>query len=163
MLAHKVNYISYFSFPIDVGWDNSVNLSLSIHLISNMLSMGFDAWDESLTSPQNFSKLLGETDRRQASLTLSSSRKAQNNSQSRFSFARQEESRNQVSDVEPSFSNIGQVLKARPLSYDFPESRDFSLNMLGNCNGFSTFNIEESDNFGSSRSHISSNKLSGEL
>ncbi|GFZ13189.1 RNA binding (RRM/RBD/RNP motifs) family protein [Actinidia rufa] len=129
-------------------------------IISNMLSVDFDAWDESLTSPQNFSKLLGETDRRQASLTLSSSRKAQNNSQSRFSFARQEESRNQVSDVEPSFSYIGQVLKDRPLSHDFPESRDFSFNMLGNCNGFSTFNIEESDNFGSSHSHMSSNKLS---
>ncbi|KAL6958545.1 RING-type E3 ubiquitin transferase [Sarracenia purpurea var. burkii] len=128
-------------------------------IISNILSMDFDAWDESLTSPQNLAKFLGETDIQQASLKLSSSRKVPSN-KSRFSFARQEETRNQVSDVEPSFSNIGPLLKDHPLSHDFPVNKDFSFDMLGDCNSFSTFNITESDNFASSHSHISSNKLS---
>ncbi|CAL5389139.1 unnamed protein product [Camellia sinensis] len=132
-------------------------------IISNILSMDFDVWDESLTSPQNLAKLLGETDRQQRSLKLSNSWKAQNSSQSRFSFARQEESKNQVSDVEPSLHNIGQVLKDRPLSHGFPESRDFNFDKFGDSNGFSTFNIEESDNFANSHSYISSNKLSGAL
>ncbi|KAI8573760.1 hypothetical protein RHMOL_Rhmol01G0301200 [Rhododendron molle] len=124
-------------------------------IISNILSMNFDSWEESLTSPQNLAKLLGEDDRHQGSLKLSSCWKVQNSNQSRFSFARLEEGRNQVSDVEPSSSNIGLVLKDRPLSHDFPKH--------GDHNGSSTCNIEESDNFASSHSHISSNKLFGEL
>ena len=80
-------------------------------IISNILSMDFDAWDESLTSPQNFAKLLSETDRQQGSLKLSSSWKVQNNSQSKFSFARQEESKNLESDVEPSLSTIGHFVE----------------------------------------------------
>lgn len=124
-------------------------------IISNILSMDFDSWEESLTSPQNLTKLLGEDDRHQGSLKLSSCWKVQNSNQSRFSFARLEEGRNQVSDVEPSSSNIGLVLKDRPLSHDFPKH--------GDHDGSSTCNIEESDNFASSHSHISSNKLFGEL
>ncbi|KAL6979279.1 RING-type E3 ubiquitin transferase [Sarracenia purpurea var. burkii] len=128
-------------------------------IISNILSMDIDAWDESLTSPKNLAKLLGETDRQEGSTKLSNSRKIPNNSQSRFSFARQEETRNQISDLEPSFSNFGQVLKG-PLGQDYPKNRDFSFDKLGESNGFSAFNIENSDKFASSHSHVSSNKLS---
>ncbi|KAL7201871.1 hypothetical protein ACSBR1_033547 [Camellia fascicularis] len=128
-------------------------------IISNMLSVDFDAWDESLTSPQNLAKLLGETDKWQGSHKLSSSWKGQNSSQSRFSFARQE-STNQLSGVEPSLSNIGKMLKDRPSRLDFAENRDFNFDRHGECNGFSTFNIEESDNFAGSYSHLSSNNLS---
>ncbi|KAK6163277.1 hypothetical protein DH2020_000141 [Rehmannia glutinosa] len=46
------------SAAVDVG-ENSI--------ISDILSMDFDPWDESLTSPQSLSKLLGDTDKRQGS------------------------------------------------------------------------------------------------
>lgn len=133
-------------------------------IISNILSMDFDSWEESsLTSPQNLAKLLGEHDRNQGSLKLSSSRKVQNSNQSRFSFARQEEGRSQVSDVEPSSINMGLVPKDRPLTNGFPENREFNFAKHGDHNGSSTFDIEESDNFASGHSHIASNKLLGEL
>ncbi|PSR86637.1 General negative regulator of transcription C16C9.04c like [Actinidia chinensis var. chinensis] len=129
-------------------------------IISNILSMDFDAWDDSLTSPQSLAKLLGETDRREGSLKLSSSWKVQNSSQSRFSFARQEDPKNQVSDHEPSLSNIGKVLEDYPLSLEFAEKRDCNFDKLGDYNGSSTFTIEESNYFAGSYSHLHSNKLS---
>ncbi|PSR90001.1 CCR4-NOT transcription complex subunit like, partial [Actinidia chinensis var. chinensis] len=132
-------------------------------IISNILSMDFDAWDDSLTSPQSLAKLLGETestDRQEGSLKLSSSWKVQNSSQSRFSFARQEDSKNQVSDIEPSLSNIEKVCKDCPLSLEFAENRDCNFDKLGDYNGSSTFTIEESNCFAGSYSHLSSNKLS---
>ncbi|GFZ20540.1 RNA binding (RRM/RBD/RNP motifs) family protein [Actinidia rufa] len=130
-------------------------------IISNILSMDFDAWDDSLTSPQSLAKLLGETDRQEGSLKLSSSWKVQNSSQSRFSFARQEDPKNQVSDHEPSLSDIGKVLKDCPLSLEFAENRDCNFDKLGDCNGSSTFTIEASNYFAGSYSHLHSNKLSG--
>ncbi|GFZ17947.1 RNA binding (RRM/RBD/RNP motifs) family protein [Actinidia rufa] len=106
-------------------------------IISNILSMDFDAWDDSLTSPQSLAKF-----------------------QSRFSFARQEDSKNQVSDIEPSLSNIEKVCKDCPLSLEFAENRDCNFDKLGDYNGSSTFTIEESNCFAGSYSHLSSNKLS---
>ncbi|KAG5515422.1 hypothetical protein RHGRI_036465 [Rhododendron griersonianum] len=132
-------------------------------IISNMLSMDFDAWDESLTSPQNLVKLLGDNNRREASIKLSSSWKVQNSSQSRFSFARQEESKNGVSDIGPSLNNNGRVPKDRVLGLELPEKSKFNTDKLGDFNGFSTFNNEEPDKFAGSYSYFSSNKLSGEL
>ncbi|CAK9177966.1 unnamed protein product [Ilex paraguariensis] len=130
-------------------------------IISNILSMDFDSWDDSLTSPQNLARLLGETDKQQGSLRVSSSWKVQSSNQSRFSFAREEDSTNQ--NVESSLSYIGQPLKNRAFSHDFVDNRDFHLDKLGNCNGFSSVNCEEFDNFASSQSHLSSGKPSGEL
>ncbi|KAI8523947.1 hypothetical protein RHMOL_Rhmol13G0111200 [Rhododendron molle] len=130
-------------------------------IISNMLSMDFDAWDESLTSPQNLVKLLGDNNRREASIKLSSSWKVQNSSQSRFSFARQEESKNGVSDIGPSLNNNGRVPKDRVLGLELPEKSKFNTDKLGDFNGFSTFNNEEPDKFAGSYSYFSSNKLSG--
>ncbi|CAK9170193.1 unnamed protein product [Ilex paraguariensis] len=172
-------------------------------IISNILSMDFDSWDDSLTSPQNLARLLGETDKQQGSLRVSSSWKVQSSNQSRFSFAREEDSINQhvesslsyigqplknrtlrVSsswkvqssnqsrfsfareedstnqNVESSLSYIGQPLKNRAFSHDFVDNRDFHLDKLGNCNGFSSVNCEEFDNFASSQSHLSSGKPS---
>ncbi|XAR60498.1 hypothetical protein NMG60_11033906 [Bertholletia excelsa] len=124
-------------------------------IISNILSMGPDTWDESLTSPPNLVRLLGKTDRQQGSLKFSSSWKAPTSSQSRFSFARQEES-NQVFDIEASFNNVGPVVKDSPL-----DNRYFHFNKLGDYNGFSfsTSNTEKSDIFTSSHSQ-SSNQIS---
>ncbi|KAK4849840.1 hypothetical protein QYF36_001304 [Acer negundo] len=128
-------------------------------IISNILSMDFDTWDESLALPQNLVKLLGENDREPSSMKMSSSRKVQNNNQSRFSFARQEDPRNQAFDVnERSYSVFGQVPKNHSFSHDFAENRD-PLEKLGNRNGFYPCSFEESDNF-SSNPVFSSNKHS---
>ncbi|XP_059660656.1 uncharacterized protein LOC132307019 isoform X2 [Cornus florida] len=128
-------------------------------IISNILSLDCDAWDESLTSPQNLARLLGEAEKPQGSVKVSSSWKVQNSNQSRFSFARQEESKQ--SDVEPSISNyIGQVPQNRTFGRDFVENKDSYFDMFGNCNGFSSPSVEESDNFAGSLSHLSSNKPS---
>ncbi|KAL5765903.1 hypothetical protein ACOSP7_016520 [Xanthoceras sorbifolium] len=124
-------------------------------IISNILSMDFDTWDESLALPQNLVKLLGENDREPSSMKMSSSRKVQNNHQSRFSFARQEESRNQAFDVERSFSVFGQLPKNHTVCQDFAENRD-PLEKLGNRNGFYPGSFEESDNFSCNPSVFSS-------
>ena len=141
------------SATMDVG-ENSI--------ISNILSLDFDAWDNSMTSPQTLAHLFGETDKQHSSLQKSGSWKVQNSNQSRFSFARQEESKNQVFDMEPSFSNIGQVPRNYSFSQDFVESRDRFLDKPGNSSLFSSNIFGESDNFTPGHSVIPSNKISGE-
>ncbi|KAA8549514.1 hypothetical protein F0562_001198 [Nyssa sinensis] len=143
----------------NVNHDNAVDMGES-SIISNILSMDFDAWDDSLTSPQNLARLFGETDKQHGSLKASSTWKGQTSNQSRFSFARQGESKNQILYVEPCSSNIGQVPKNHSFSHNFIKNRDSYFDKLGNCNGFSSLNVEESDNFASSHSHLFSNKLS---
>ncbi|XP_075634668.1 uncharacterized protein LOC142607129 isoform X2 [Castanea sativa] len=129
-------------------------------IISNILSLDFE-WNESLASPQRLVKLLGERDKESGSLKMSSSWKGQNNNnQSRFSFARHEESRNQVFDVQPSFNAIEQFPKSRSYSQDFAE-RDLYMDKIGIGNGFPSRNFEESEFFTSSHPVISSSKLSG--
>ncbi|GLT43258.1 hypothetical protein SLA2020_172220 [Shorea laevis] len=128
-------------------------------IISNMLSLDFDTWDEPLTSPQNLAKWLGDTDK-PTSLKSSSTWKVQNNSQSRFSFARQEDSKYQSFDVEPSFSVSGQMAKSHSFSQEFSENRDLYLDKLGVRHGLSSNNFEESNSFTGSPSVFSSNKLS---
>ncbi|XP_060175178.1 uncharacterized protein LOC132605924 isoform X3 [Lycium barbarum] len=125
-------------------------------IISNILSLDFDPWNESLTSPQNLAKLLGETDDQQGSLRVSSSRKLTSN-QSRFSFAREEPTN---PDFQPSLSYIEQSFNHYPHGHDFPNSRNYQLDNIGTRNGFSVANNEETVGFGSSFSHLSSNKLS---
>lgn len=130
-------------------------------IISNILSLDFDAWDEPITSPQNLAQLFGETDRHHSSLKTSGSWKVQNSNQSRFSFARQEESKHQVFDIEPSYNNIGRVPRNFSFNQDFVESRDPFLDKLGNGSLFSSNIFGESDNFAPGHSFISSNKVSG--
>ncbi|GMI94292.1 hypothetical protein like AT3G45630 [Hibiscus trionum] len=138
---------------------NATNDTGENNIISNILSLDFDTWDESLTSPQNLAKLLGDSEKQQPNpLKLSSSCKALNNSQSRFSFARHEDSTYRPTDVESSFSVFGQMPQNLP-SQDFVDSRESYLSKFGVSNGLSSCNSEESDIFSSSPS-ILSNKLS---
>ncbi|PON53223.1 Splicing factor-like protein [Trema orientale] len=129
-------------------------------IISNILSLDFDTWDESLASPQNFAKLLGDDDKQSGSHRLSSSWKAQTNNQSRFSFARQEDSVHQAFDVRPSHNIIGQLSNNHPSSHNFAENRDLYFDKLGLGNGFSSSSFEESENHASNHSAFPSNKLS---
>ncbi|XP_059315143.1 uncharacterized protein LOC132065668 isoform X1 [Lycium ferocissimum] len=130
------------------------------NIISNILSMDFDPWNESVAS-QNLVKLLGETDNQQGSLRVSNSRKLQSNNQSRFSFAREGEPMNPPADSRPSLSYIERSYSHRPLDQDFPNSRSYQLDGFGSHNGFSLFNNQESNGFAHNYSQLSSNKLSG--
>ncbi|XP_055832732.1 uncharacterized protein LOC129901544 isoform X3 [Solanum dulcamara] len=128
-------------------------------IISNILSLDFDPWNESLTSPQNLAKLLGETDDQQGSVRVSNSRKLTSN-QSRFSFAREEPTTNASADYQPSLNYIEQNFNHYHHGHDFPNRRNYQLDNIGTRNGFSMANNEETVGFGNSFSHLSSNKLS---
>jgi CCR4-NOT transcription complex subunit 4 len=131
-------------------------------IISNILSMEFDTWDESMLSPHNLAKLLSDsTENQNGSLKKSNSWNVQTN-QSRFSFARQEEPKIQTFDVNPSHGANQQYVKSRSLIQDFMDTTDMSLDKIGFANGFPANNIEESENIGSGQFFASSNKLSGE-
>ncbi|XP_020574431.1 uncharacterized protein LOC110020616 isoform X2 [Phalaenopsis equestris] len=64
-------------------------------IISNMLSLDFDPWDDSVHSSDNLAKFLSGMGKKVGSSALSW--KLQNNNQSRFSFARQENLANDFS------------------------------------------------------------------
>ncbi|KAH0777814.1 hypothetical protein KY290_009225 [Solanum tuberosum] len=129
------------------------------NIISNILSMDFDPWNESLAS-QNLVKLLGETNNQQGS-RVSNSRIVQSSNQSRFSFAREEDPMNASADSRPSLSYIDRSYSHRPLDQEFQNSRSYQLDDFGTRNGFSLFNNQESNGFANSYSHLSSNKQSG--
>ncbi|KAM2288579.1 uncharacterized protein LOC126615742 isoform X1 [Malus sylvestris] len=129
-------------------------------IISNILSMDSLTWDDSLTSPQHFSKFLGETDRQSGALKMSSPWKVQNNNQSRFSFARQEDAKNQAFDVQSSLNVGGQFSNNQSFHQGFSDNRDLFLDNLGIGNGFPSSTFEESENHASNHLAFSSNKLS---
>lgn len=132
-------------------------------IISNILSLDFDSWDESVTSPQNLAKLLGETDRRQGSFGAPGSWKTQNSSQSRFSFAREEEVMNHMSSSEQSINYHEQALKQRLFGHNFSGSNGLHLDKFVGTNGFPVSNVTEQDYYANNFSHFSSNKFSGKL
>ncbi|KAJ0261379.1 RNA binding [Hirschfeldia incana] len=102
-------------------------------IISNILSLDFDPWDETLTSPHNLAELLGKVNQRSSPLKPSNLLKQQN-SQSRFSFA--QESSSQAFDRD-NHSIYGQFSRDQ----HFPESvvsRDIYRDNLGNLNGFAS-------------------------
>ncbi|KAL9284066.1 putative transcription factor C2H2 family [Arabidopsis thaliana] len=116
-------------------------------ILSNILSLDFDPWDESLTSPHNLAELLGEVDQRSSTLKPSNFLK-QHNNQSRFSFARYEESSNQAYDSE-NYSIYGQLSRDKPIQ-ESAMSRDIYRNNLGSVNGFASNFAGGLDNFAAS-------------
>ncbi|XP_018457202.2 uncharacterized protein LOC108828128 isoform X2 [Raphanus sativus] len=101
--------------------------------IPNILGLDFDPWDE---SPNNLAELLGEVDQRASSTLKPGNLLKQHNSQSRFSFARYEESSNQAFDRE-NHSIYGQFSRDQAV----PESvvsRDIYRDNLGSVNGFAS-------------------------
>ncbi|XP_010483660.1 PREDICTED: uncharacterized protein LOC104762130 isoform X1 [Camelina sativa] len=116
-------------------------------IISNILSLDFDPWDESLTSTHNLAELLGEVDQRSSTLKPSNLLK-QHNSQSRFSFARYEESNNQAYDSD-THSMYGQLSRNQPIQ-ESVVSRDIYRDNLGSLNGFASNYSGGLDNFAAS-------------
>ncbi|XP_019056595.1 PREDICTED: uncharacterized protein LOC104800619 [Tarenaya hassleriana] len=93
-------------------------------VIANILSLDLG---ESLNSPHNLAKLLGSTDGEAKSLKLPSSCKVQNN-QSRFSFARQEASKDQSFE---SCSFFNKMSHGNGLYQDFADRCDPRVEKLG--------------------------------
>ncbi|KAE9600620.1 putative transcription factor C2H2 family [Lupinus albus] len=128
-------------------------------IISNIFSMEFDGWGDSLTSPKNLAKLLGDnTDNQNGPLNNSSTRKVQSNNQSRFSFARQEESNIDAFNLHPSYSTSQQFPNSCSLMQEFSE-RDVSMDKFGIANGFHA-SLEESEILRNGHFLASSNKPS---
>ncbi|KAG2311068.1 hypothetical protein Bca52824_022625 [Brassica carinata] len=113
-------------------------------LISNILSLDFDPWDESFTSPNKLAELLGGVDQRSSTVNKPSNLLKQHNSQSRFSFARYEESSKQVYERE-NHSIYGQVSRNQPVV-----SQDMYQNNLGSLNGFASNYSGGLENFATS-------------
>ncbi|KAI3407642.1 uncharacterized protein J3R85_020838 [Psidium guajava] len=126
-------------------------------IISNILSLDSDAWDDSLTSPHYLAKLLGETDEQPGSMKTLTSRKVSNSNQSRFSFARQEDS--QAFDFEPPYGVPGQ-LSGNGLLHKDGENRESFSNRIGMSNGFHSQSVVDADNFSGSQSLMASGKSS---
>lgn len=129
-------------------------------IISNILSMDFDSWDEPVTSSQNLSKFLGETNRRQGSFGVPGSWKTQNSGQSRFSFAREEEAVSHLFHPEQS-NDHEHALKQRLFGHNYSISNRLHLEKSGSIYGLPISCAVEQDYFASNHSHISSNKHSG--
>ncbi|KAJ7977017.1 CCR4-NOT transcription complex subunit 4 [Quillaja saponaria] len=73
-------------------------------IISNILSLELDAWEDPSTLTDSLVKL-NESDEHDATLKAPTMRKVQEKNQSRFSFARQDEFLNKTSSLEHSFVN----------------------------------------------------------
>ncbi|KAL8516122.1 hypothetical protein ACS0TY_014701 [Phlomoides rotata] len=127
-------------------------------IISDIFSIDFDPWDESLTSPQNLAKLLGENDK-QGSFAVSGSRKVQNSNQSRFSFAREEETMSQLSGFGQSIDYFAKGINQSPFGHEVSNSNNLHLEQFDGRNGFPVLNGMESEIFAGSHS-VSSNRLS---
>ncbi|XP_031385933.1 uncharacterized protein LOC116199631 isoform X2 [Punica granatum] len=125
-------------------------------IISNILSLDFDPWNDSLPSPHNLAKLLGETDKQQGSINAANNWKVQSNTQSRFSFARQEESISQPFDVELPFGVYGELPRNRSIG----EDKEFHLHKLGIGNDFPSRSSAEIGNFAGSQYAINKTSVS---
>ncbi|KAJ6803633.1 uncharacterized protein M6B38_189160 [Iris pallida] len=77
-------------YDVEANFDRSTSLDVpESSIISDILSLDFDPWDHALSSANDFAKLLGRTNKEDGSL-FSTSRNSSIISQSRFSFARQD-------------------------------------------------------------------------
>ncbi|XP_048136204.1 uncharacterized protein LOC115752190 isoform X2 [Rhodamnia argentea] len=129
-------------------------------IISNILSLDFDSWSDSLTSPQHLANLLGESDKHEGSVRSSSYRKVQNSNQSRFSFAGQEESITHAFDVDLPFTITEQIPENRSLDEDFGKNcRSYLHNPV--VGSGSLLRFEELGNRATSQSVLSPGKTPG--
>nr|CAD1817576.1 unnamed protein product [Ananas comosus var. bracteatus] len=88
-LEDKANCIGRYENSSSVEKAASVDKGES-SIISDILSLDFDPWDDSLSSANNLAKMLGESEKAENAFKFSNSWKLQNSNQSRFSFAWQE-------------------------------------------------------------------------
>ncbi|KAL8150878.1 hypothetical protein V2J09_020686 [Rumex salicifolius] len=151
---HRIQVGASDSHAVKIGLNSGMDV-IESSIISNILSLDLDGWDESLSS-RDLVKLLGQNERQQDSFNLLSSRKAENINQSRFSFARQGESHSRFLDAEPSYTSQNYVHSVNPSLF---ANKEPYLDRLGNGHGILQYNSEQYDTIGSSQSVICSNKL----
>ncbi|XP_010510602.1 PREDICTED: uncharacterized protein LOC104786845 [Camelina sativa] len=110
--------------------ENSRN-EIDERIIADIMSLDLD---EYLTSPHNFAKLYGESDEEARSLKLASSSKVED-CQSRFSFARQENSKDQAF---ASYNSFNQISPGSDLYQNSSERQSANMGMFGTYNGLSS-------------------------
>ncbi|CAH8386973.1 unnamed protein product [Eruca vesicaria subsp. sativa] len=121
------------------GFDSQGNCRNEIDdRIASIMSLDLD---EYLTSPHNLSKQLGTGDVEDRSCKQASSCEV-NNNQSRFSFARQEESKDQAFG---SYNVFDQRPKGNDLYQQSSERQSPDMNMLGMYNGVSSSYLKGMD------------------
>ncbi|KAI7980253.1 CCR4-NOT transcription complex subunit 4 [Camellia lanceoleosa] len=98
--------------------DSSALDAVESSIISNILSLDFDSCDDSSTLSHSLAELFDGNGGRHGSWNFRNSEK------SMFSFAKEENSVNQATDLDSSFSNIGQVSKRCALLPDSMEHED---------------------------------------
>ncbi|KAF9596955.1 hypothetical protein IFM89_014599 [Coptis chinensis] len=128
------------------------------NIISNILSIDIDAWDESLGSHHNFAKLLSETDKEFGWFKTRSSPKEQRSNQSRFSFARQGDFADEGTGSKLSTCNAGHTMNKFAAPQESQVNQNIHLHDLRN--GLSSKFFEESDGPYNGSSNISSNRHS---
>eukprot|EP00257_Ricinus_communis_P026795 XP_025014209.1 uncharacterized protein LOC8283830 [Ricinus communis] len=121
-------------------------------IISSILSMDLDAWEDTLTSPKSFVKLLTETDKQHGTLKVPSLRKVQDSNQSRFSFARQDDFLDQDCNMGHPLAN---AINSSSASHHYNENKYLSMDKYNDIssNGSSV----ESNSFLSSHTFPGSN------
>ncbi|KAJ7972454.1 RNA binding (RRM/RBD/RNP motifs) family protein [Quillaja saponaria] len=95
-------------------------------IISNILSMELDAWEDPSTLTDSLFKLLNESDEHHVSLKVPTLRKVQDKNQSRFSFARQDEFLNE-SSLEHSSGNTRHASSKYFVSGGFVGNNDTNI------------------------------------
>lgn len=125
------------NIPLEVDMNDSDGGENSI--ISNILSLNFDTDDTSLNSPHSLAKLLlSETDKCNGlSKEISSSWKSQNSKQSRFLFARSEDSTERSSHY-----STPNLASSRELQGELANGKD----VLGSSNEHDRLNINKTYN-----------------
>ncbi|KAK7345607.1 hypothetical protein VNO77_16214 [Canavalia gladiata] len=142
------------------GFDSNVASDMGENnIISNILSLELDAWEDSLV------KLLGESDEPYKPFKAPTSRKVQDKNQSRFSFAREDDFLNETSNLQQSFGVTEHVPKENFASgglmgnkdtlngkypHVFPSSNSVLLNKFVGSQSFVP------SNFSMSKAHASS-------
>ncbi|KAG9158198.1 hypothetical protein Leryth_000340 [Lithospermum erythrorhizon] len=127
-------------------------------IISDILSLDFDPWEQPLATRQNLSQRLRNNDHQQGSF-VSSSRIGHSSSQSRFSFAR-EEQLSQSPYPDSSLHYPGNTTENGHFRHDFTNDRSTHFDKYGMRNDYSFGNAEESDDLSGIYPYRSSEKLS---
>ncbi|KAJ6842647.1 uncharacterized protein M6B38_297880 [Iris pallida] len=121
-------------------------------IVSDILSLEFDPWDDSWSSANNFAKLLGQMDKQDGLSKLSNSWKTQksNHNESRFSFARQE---NQANLGDSSCRDINHAQRFNSLMQGSYENNFENTSRINNFEGANAI--------GNHSSLISCDRISG--
>ncbi|KAK6943749.1 RNA recognition motif domain [Dillenia turbinata] len=93
-------------------------------IISNILALDMDPWEDSMTTTQDLITMLSRTDEKQGSHKVVGTRNLHNSKQSRFSFARGDDFPNPLSDLEYIASDVINLLNGDTVQEDIKGCKD---------------------------------------